>query len=220
MKHACFRDRYDLLNFLLINTAAVRQGIKPGELLRIGQCPWGDAKKTENGMCVYQKEALDAMKMPYFVLRTNAVGVLVMFYSPEKMHAALENERTSEYMSEYGYGPSVMDTPSPSAMVIASLETLRWRFSVERFPHEVGIFLGYPLKDVVGFMRQPGTLPTFRGAWQVYGDPKESLALMQQYKNAAKMAETLLRIYRDHEICMTKIAEMADFSQRNRQAAG
>ena len=37
------------------------------------------------------------------------------------------------------------------------------------FPHEVGVFLGYPLHDVEGFIADPrGGTPC--GAWKAYGD--------------------------------------------------
>ena len=36
------------------------------------------------------------------------------------------------------------------------------------FPHEIGVFLGYPARDVRGFMA--GEKATCRGAWHAYGD--------------------------------------------------
>ena len=36
------------------------------------------------------------------------------------------------------------------------------------FPHEIGVFLGYPAQDVRGFME--GRKATCRGAWHAYGD--------------------------------------------------
>ena len=42
------------------------------------------------------------------------------------------------------------------------------------FPHEIGIFLGYPLKDVVGFMGY-GNYKFYKTKyWKIYGDPEIS----------------------------------------------
>ena len=37
------------------------------------------------------------------------------------------------------------------------------------FPHEIGVFLGYPLEDVVGFIRHRGKCFTCCGCWKSYG---------------------------------------------------
>ena len=43
---SCFSHRKNLLRFLLLKTAAVRRGVKPGELLRVRRC---FTAETENG---------------------------------------------------------------------------------------------------------------------------------------------------------------------------
>ena len=40
----------------------------------------------------------------------------------------------------------------------------------EGFPHEIGVFLGYPLEDVIGFCRHKGEGCKLCGYWKVYGD--------------------------------------------------
>lgn len=42
------------------------------------------------------------------------------------------------------------------------------------FPHEIGVFLGYPLVDVLGFIRNNGQNCKLCGYWKVYGDPVEA----------------------------------------------
>jgi hypothetical protein len=49
------------------------------------------------------------------------------------------------------------------------------------FPHEIGLFLGYPLKDVLGFMGLV-TLPYVKTqGWRVYGDEHISDSFYEQY---------------------------------------
>lgn len=55
---------------------------------------------------------------------------------------------------------------------LGMLEQLSRRFCLEReYPHEVGLFLGYPLEDVVGFIENRGGNYTCLGLWKSYGDP-------------------------------------------------
>lgn len=44
----------------------------------------------------------------------------------------------------------------------------------EAFPHEIGLFLGYPLCDVIGFMEHKGRNYTHSGPWKAYGDAAEA----------------------------------------------
>lgn len=40
----------------------------------------------------------------------------------------------------------------------------------EDFPHEIGLFLGYPLEDVAGFMELGPCSCKCTGCWKVYGN--------------------------------------------------
>ena len=51
----------------------------------------------------------------------------------------------------------------------------------EEFPHEIGVFLGYPLQDVVGFMKYRGRNYTYCGCWKVYGNPEEAKRRFAEY---------------------------------------
>ena len=42
------------------------------------------------------------------------------------------------------------------------------------FPHEIGLFLGYPPEDVDGFIQNRGQSCKCVGAWKVYGDAEEA----------------------------------------------
>ena len=61
------------------------------------------------------------------------------------------------------------------------------------FPHEIGVFLDYPLADVVGFIRNRGKNSTFTGYWKSYQDPEQAQA---QYARLRKCTEVYLRCYR------------------------
>ena len=67
------------------------------------------------------------------------------------------------------------------------LEQLSARLCLERdFPHEIGIFLGYPLEDVVGFIENQGRDYTCRGPWKVYGDPVAAQNRFSRYRRCTE----------------------------------
>lgn len=63
------------------------------------------------------------------------------------------------------------------------LEQLSERLCLEQeFPHEIGVFLGYPLEDVVGFIQNRGRNFTCSGCWKAYGDPEAAERRFADYR--------------------------------------
>ena len=64
----------------------------------------------------------------------------------------------------------------------ALLEHLSERIMTNReFPHEIGLFLGYPVEDVRGFIEQRGKDCKLSGYWKVYGDEQAARRLFHQF---------------------------------------
>ncbi|MBR4504991.1 MAG: DUF3793 family protein [Candidatus Methanomethylophilaceae archaeon] len=104
----------------------------------------------------------DVMAM---ALRSESDALLVYVFRPKMLSDVLSNPKVGGYLSEYGYRG--MDCAG-------SLRHLRARFIEKGMPHEVGIFLGYPLADVEGFMRNGGRSCVCAGCWKSYGDAAEA----------------------------------------------
>lgn len=60
------------------------------------------------------------------------------------------------------------------------------------FPHEIGVFLGYPLGDVMGFIRSGGRNCRHAGCWKVYCNEAETLRLFEKFK---KCRDVYLRLW-------------------------
>lgn len=74
------------------------------------------------------------------------------------------------------------------------LEQLSHRLCLEReFPHEIGVFLGYPLEDVVGFIQNGGRNYTCCGYWKVYGDPDEAQRRFTRYRRCTEVYRARFR---------------------------
>jgi hypothetical protein len=54
------------------------------------------------------------------------------------------------------------------------LNLLLDKMQTGEIPDEIGIFLGYPLKDVIGFIGHTSLKLTKINGWRVYGDPRLS----------------------------------------------
>lgn len=182
------KHRRELLRFLLLKTAAVRSGVKPGELLRVQHC-YKSRNSEGFNFCLYRADILETLKLNYLELRVEPESSLILFYHHETMAKTLSDTKNLSLLSTLGY-PAGCDMDDLLAF-------LRERFAVEKIPHEVGVFIGYPLKDVKGFMEKLPRTPVHRGDWTVFGDAAESLEKMSLYRKAEEFAGKILDVCED-----------------------
>ena len=180
--------RKELLRFLLVKTAAVRQGVKPAELLRVRHC-YASVNAEGLRVCLYRSDIYGILGLDYVELKVEAESSLVLFYNPSTLAATLSERRNAMWLARMGY-PS---TATADGHLSSMLEHLVRRSGECDLPHEVGIFIGYPLKDVAGFMRNIPSTPVHNGVWRVYGDAHESLARMKVYAQIETEAREALQ---------------------------
>lgn len=101
--------------------------------------------------------------------------VLVYLYRVGRLEEILGRENVRAFLTDAGY-------PEGGNMETL-LRRLSQRLCLERdFPHEIGVFLDYPLEDVVGFIENRGRNFTCSGCWKVYGDPEQARATFARYR--------------------------------------
>ncbi len=99
---------------------------------------------------------------------------LLYIYRPSQVEAYIQRPETAEFLVQFGYDPS-MDLEH-------ALNRLRDRFRKSgEFPHELGIFLGYPLEDVKSFIARKGEGAKLVGEWKVYVDVDTAAREFQRY---------------------------------------
>lgn len=90
-----------------------------------------------------------------------------------------------EFLSRMGYHAAAAE---------GMLAQLSERLCIEaEYPHEVGLFLGYPLQDVVGFIENRGWNYTCCGYWKSYGDPEEARRCFARYRRCTAIYQNLYR---------------------------
>ena len=61
----------------------------------------------------------------------------------------------------------------------------------ESFPHEIGVLLGYPLADVIGFIRNGGRNCRGQGCWKSYSDPAGAMRSREMYRKCTRIYKRL-----------------------------
>jgi hypothetical protein len=98
-------------------------------------------------------------------------------------NSALQNLGNSCEVRNFlkGFGYSCFDTES-----MLNFFQHRMKRSV-CFPHEVGVFLGYPLDDVKDFISYGGKNYKMIGCWKVYNDVPNCMHIFEVYKKCRKI---------------------------------
>ena len=71
-----------------------------------------------------------------------------------------------------------------SLLEVFQMKYIRYMEGREEFPHEMGLFLGYPIEDVIGYLKNDGKNSLFTGYWKVYDNMQEKIKLFQKFEQA------------------------------------
>ena len=107
------------------------------------------------------------------VLRESGGRALVYVYRKNLLERDLRRPGVFRLLQRYGY---------TSTEISYALERLSGRLgSGGDFPHEIGLFLGYPLADVAGFIENRAGGCKYAGCWKVYGNVRGALRAFARF---------------------------------------
>ena len=105
-------------------------------------------------------------------------SALIYMYRPERLQKDLCEKEAQSLLRSFGY-----DINDVSSCLRCLSKRLR---SFEVFPHEIGLFLGYPVEDVKGFIKHKGECSKCVGCWKVYGDVDKAEDTFERFKKCTR----------------------------------
>ena len=159
-------ERECLAAYLALEAAEVLGGAKPANLINLVDRERHCGRNLyrlwrRHGQTLLTEAGLAAREL---VQRDD--GILLLIFHPGRLADYLATPRVGNFLQRAGY-------PQP-AETRAVLDQLSNRFAGGQIPHEIGVVLGYPLKDVAGFMGWTSLPMTDQGPWKIFGDPRPS----------------------------------------------
>ena len=154
---------------LALQCAPVLAGLKISNLLNI----------HKSKVCIL-KQLLKETNLSYYVLLENAKRVAILIYQRKALHQYLMLPEVSAFLKRVGYSENDLQK-------MFALLSFRYKQCMCRqgeFPHEMGLFLGYPLEDVQGFITNQGSNSLCSGYWKVYENKEAKMDLFRQYEQA------------------------------------
>ncbi len=170
-----------LANLLVEYCSPTLAGIKTANLFN---CQYGSHSRAELAFIIaLWNRRLNSKGVSLKVLRFSRGNALIYVYREKQLKEDFKKNGVAEFLFSYGYDITNIQ---------ACIERLNKRIcESENFPHEIGLFLGYPLGDVTGFIENKGKNSLYTGFWKVYCNKNETLKIFEKYKKCRKVYQKL-----------------------------
>ncbi len=150
-------------------------GLKTGNMF---SCPYNTDEEVRDGLRALNgklvKKGLRALP-----LRCRDNRALIYVFRPDRLGCDLQNDTACELLRERGYC-----CENPGRCVARLIRRLS---ESEEFPHEIGLFLGYPPEDVHGFIENKADGCKMAGCWKVYGDENKARKMFEKYDKCTRV---------------------------------
>ena len=161
--------------YLIRHCAPTLAGLKTGSLFT---CPYRQKEEIRQALCSLNRR-LRGKGLRAVPLRFSEKNALIYLYRPRKLTQDMADSQADQLLRSQGYKMGSCDF---------CVAQLRRRLACqEDFPHEIGLFLGYPVEDVRGFMEQGPDKCKCVGCWKVYGDPEAAQKVFAQYRKCTRV---------------------------------
>lgn len=157
--------------------------IKAAFLLAIHCAPILRGSKAANIVTVTQEEffrvyhLLEGTEICCRFFKTKGEMGISYLYREKEIGEYLHTEKIQSFLNGYGYQNS-----STSDMLEQLAERMNmYNRGMIAFPHEIGVFLEYPLHDVKGFLVNHGRNYVYSGYWKVYQKLEGALQTFKRF---------------------------------------
>ncbi len=154
------------------HAAPMLAGLKPSSLLSFQKSKYQDF----NALLASYEACFRCNGISVCRLAEGEEYILVLFYRAKALEASVSSSGAREILQRCSY--------PENASLSELLAELQLRMHLKKtFPHEVGLFLGYPPEDVRGFMEHKGQDFAYSGYWKVYANEQETRKLFAKYSS-------------------------------------
>ena len=162
---------------LAFHCSPVFVGLKPANLVSL---PHGDrvAEQEVDALVAAYNAKFAAQQITFRKLCYCEKRLLILVYNKAELEKILQNAGYQACLVAMGY--------RKEASLEEQLELLEEHLQRKgAFPHEIGVFLGYPLEDILGFIINGGKNCKYSGYWKVYGDVTAARRLFELYERCS-----------------------------------
>lgn len=165
---------------LILHCSPTLAGLKTGNLFSCSYTTLDELKRNLREL----NRRLGKRGLRIIPVRCKDGRALIYVYRPSRLARDFENPKVQDILYSCGY--SSVHPSECLRRLISRVGTSK------EFPHEIGLFLGYPPEDVEGFIcekrnKNASAACKFVGAWKVYGDMERAKRLFSQFKKCTSV---------------------------------
>ena len=162
-------EHINFSRILAYQTAPSMLGIKPASLINVDENKFSVDENVS-----YFNSRASVKRLKIRELRELGGRKLLLLYNERLLEEHLKNPQIRSFLYSYDYAFTLS--------LDECLDKLSQRLNYsEGFPHEIGIFLGYPIEDVEGFINNKGENYLMCGCWKVYHDESRAKKQFTNY---------------------------------------
>ena len=141
------------------------------------------------------RNAFAAREIHFEIVCACSARFLLLVYNKPQLERRMADPQVQHVLRHFAY-------PVGQPLDVL-LRNLKRRIAMSKdFPHEIGLFLGYPIEDVVGFIRYAGKGCKLSCLWKVYGDAEAASRLFDRLSRVCRAVtrrvdkgETLFEVF-------------------------
>ncbi|AJA47464.1 hypothetical protein CPAST_c13850 [Clostridium pasteurianum DSM 525 = ATCC 6013] len=175
------REKDYMMNLITYAISPTIAGYKPSSIITISN----QNKGMYDLWYKYGDEYIDNINLKVFEIMRKENLIILLFYNEKLLSQILFHENNMNFLLKFGY--------SNLMSLDMCLQLLKYRYQYMACPHEVGIFLGIPVKDVEAFIDCNGKQCILCGYWKVYHDREKALKVFESYDKTRENVVRLLK---------------------------
>ena len=156
-------------DFIVLNCAPTLSGVKVGNLVSQFYTDADEVRSFISG----KDRLLKPKGVRVVLLKLSSKTALIYVYRQKQLARLLSRTGIQKFLGKYGYKEFSVD---------ACLSLLRCRLQLNDFPHEIGVFLGYPLSDIQAFIDNKGANCPCTGYWKAYTNIDRAKLIFRLYR--------------------------------------
>lgn len=197
-------ERECIEKFLIYNASLVISGAKPSATITL--------KKSGNNIYCkwvrYGRKFLEEIGIDYIDLREGEESLIILVYNRENLKNYIFKKENRDFLMKLDY-ENCKD-------IDEYIEVLKIRYGKFKCPHELGIFLGFPLEDVRDFMECSNKKCLRCGYWLVYNNLQEAMTIFDRYNKIKDFTtKNILNGNSSHKIAYDIQNMFSDYKELN-----
>ena len=189
----CLEHRAYIEQYFLLSAAPVLAGVKPAVLISFRHCCDGAWISCKAKIC--NETGLNTVR-----LYENKETFAILIYDEKQLDVRVRSPMSKKLLFKYGY--------KANSELTELINFLKFRFSSCKFPHEIGLFLGYPPEDVGAFIENNGKGYLCCRYWKVYHNEQNAMEIFRFIDEAKAIAINLLKQKNSIKTAARMLAQM------------